>query len=200
MRSSAWPFGKATFIRIILDILGSWRLVKTSAMNLYFTRWARAKQEYIIAGAMQISFDSPPWWWHHDIWYLRECNASSKLTVVTLSVNQVLSLSAYWTPLTCPFAHRPSHGFIWCQGGMYLFPHLALEKTTSAPGQSCPFACRWECYPPRPETCHENPRDSMSCGPSRLRRTMLVQSDLYNVKAPKFVGFIVESRHLGISV
>ena len=40
LKSSACPFGKATFIWGIWDVLRSWRRVKTSAMNLYFTLWA----------------------------------------------------------------------------------------------------------------------------------------------------------------
>ena len=136
MRSSAWPFGKATFIRIILDILGSWRLVKTSAMNLYFTRWARAMQEYIIPGAMQISFDSPPWWWHHDIWYLLECNASSKLIVVTLSVNIRQSTSQSVGILDSIDMSLCSSSFPWfylCQGVCTCSPIWLWKKPPQHP-------------------------------------------------------------------
>ena len=60
------------------DVLRSWRLFKTWAMNFYFRLWARAKQEYMrphMIGAtdqtMQPSkIDSPHGWWHRDMWYL----------------------------------------------------------------------------------------------------------------------------------
>ena len=59
VRSSACPFGKATFTWSIWDILRSWRLFKTSAMNFYFTLWAQAKQQYMIWGTMQPSEGKP---------------------------------------------------------------------------------------------------------------------------------------------
>ena len=164
-------------------------------MNLYFTRWARAKQEYIIAGAMQISFDSPPGWWHHDIWYLRECNASSKLTVLHPSINYSVCryTGLHWhVPLLIVL---PMVEF--CVKAYVPFEPIWLwKKPPQHPDNLVRLLVDENVTHPDLRQANENPRDSMSCGPSRLRRTMLVQSDLYNVKAPKFVGFIVESRHL----
>ena len=54
------------------------------------------------------------------------------LLYLSISVNQLLSLSAYWTPWHVPLLIvLPMVLFV--SRRMYLFPHLALEKTTSAP-------------------------------------------------------------------
>ena len=74
-RGSACPFGKATFIWRIWEVLPSWRRrFETLSMNLSFILWAQAKQENkntwsAVSGTMFLSVDSPHKWWHNE-WYL----------------------------------------------------------------------------------------------------------------------------------
>ena len=89
VKSSACPFGKATFILSIElrrpSILRTLQHISNEAL-LHTLGPSQARIHDL--GTMQPSFDSPYGWWHHDMWYLGGCNASSMLIAATASVSQ----------------------------------------------------------------------------------------------------------------
>ena len=97
VRSSECPLGKATFIWIIWDVLRSWWLFKTSAMNLYFRLWAQAMQ-WIHDGNHAIFF------WRSSMmtfWNVISGWIWCKLQAAELSINhsaheEVTSLESTW--------------------------------------------------------------------------------------------------------
>ena len=89
VKSSACPFGKATFILSIElrrpSILRTLQHISNESL-LHTLGPSQARIHDL--GTMQTSFDSPYGWWHHDMWYLGGCNASSMLIAATASVSQ----------------------------------------------------------------------------------------------------------------
>ena len=110
VRSSPRPFNKCTLFESSHPPSAFWRFFTTSAMNLYFTLWAQAKQEYMVWEPCKPRLRVHMGVIHHDMWYLHGYDGSSK---PSLGVIPSIMMEVSWKMvLTLPTLNRTSRSRI----------------------------------------------------------------------------------------